>query len=315
MFASFIVGILTGFPVAWVLGGVAIGFTAIAVIVERDFGYFTGVDWSYASLVADRIWDLMDNWVLVALPMFVCMGLLFDRAGNRGRPHARRLAPLRPDARRPRRDGRADRRRARRKHRHHRRLGRAPRPARTAPHARGALRPDLCGRHRLRRRHARHPDSTEHHARTDGGPTGHVRRRSVSRRILPGAAARQPLHRLHPHLLPAFRPEVAPGPRRRAAGRPGPRDRGLHRGASSRSRADPRRARQHLLRHRHPDRGLRRRRLRRAAARRLARPPFDGGVLARRAAPRRRARRATSSGSSWAPRPSRSCCGGSAATS
>ena len=81
MFAAFIFGILTGFPVAWVLGGIAILFTAIAVIVQRDFGYFTGVDWSYTSLVADRIWDLMDNWVLVALPMFVCMGLLLDRAG------------------------------------------------------------------------------------------------------------------------------------------------------------------------------------------------------------------------------------------
>lgn len=81
MFASFIGGILTGFPVAWVLGGIAILFTAIAVIVETDFGIYTGVDWGYTSLVADRIWNLMDNWVLVALPMFVCMGLLLDRAG------------------------------------------------------------------------------------------------------------------------------------------------------------------------------------------------------------------------------------------
>ena len=81
MFATFIFGILTGFPVAWVLGGIAILFTAIAVIVEQKFGYYTGVDWSYTSLVADRIWDLMDNWVLVALPMFICMGLLLDRAG------------------------------------------------------------------------------------------------------------------------------------------------------------------------------------------------------------------------------------------
>lgn len=81
MFAAFVIGILTGFPVAWVLGGVAILFTAIAIIVERDFGFHTGVDWSYTSLVADRIWDLMDNWVLVALPMFVCMGLFLDRAG------------------------------------------------------------------------------------------------------------------------------------------------------------------------------------------------------------------------------------------
>jgi tripartite ATP-independent transporter DctM subunit len=81
MFAAFILGILTGFPVAWVLGGVAVVFTAVAVIVEADLGIHTGVDWSYASLVADRIWNLMDNWVLVALPMFVCMGLLLDRAG------------------------------------------------------------------------------------------------------------------------------------------------------------------------------------------------------------------------------------------
>jgi tripartite ATP-independent transporter DctM subunit len=81
MFGAFILGILSGFPVAWVLGGVAVLFTAIAIIVQQDFGHFTGVDWSYASIVTDRIWDLMDNWVLVALPMFICMGLFLDRAG------------------------------------------------------------------------------------------------------------------------------------------------------------------------------------------------------------------------------------------
>jgi len=81
MFGAFIIGILSGFPVAWVLGGVAVLFTAIAIIVQQDFGHFTGVDWSYASIVTDRIWDLMDNWVLVALPMFICMGLFLDRAG------------------------------------------------------------------------------------------------------------------------------------------------------------------------------------------------------------------------------------------
>jgi tripartite ATP-independent transporter DctM subunit len=81
MFGAFVLGLLSGFPVAWVLGGVAVVFTALAIVIEQDLGYYTGVDWSYTSLVADRIWDLMDNWVLVALPMFVCMGLLLDRAG------------------------------------------------------------------------------------------------------------------------------------------------------------------------------------------------------------------------------------------
>ncbi|MEE2662868.1 MAG: TRAP transporter large permease subunit [Myxococcota bacterium] len=80
MFASFIVLIFTGFPVAWVLGGLAVLFTALAIIAERDLGIFTSVDWSYASLVVDRSWDVMNNWVLVALPMFIFMGIMLDRS-------------------------------------------------------------------------------------------------------------------------------------------------------------------------------------------------------------------------------------------
>jgi tripartite ATP-independent transporter DctM subunit len=81
MFILFIVLILTGFPVGWVLGGLAVFFTALAIVFEQDLGIYTGVDWSYSSLVIERIWDLMDNWVLVALPMFILMGLLLDRSG------------------------------------------------------------------------------------------------------------------------------------------------------------------------------------------------------------------------------------------
>ncbi len=81
MFASFVLLIFTGYPVAWVLGGLAVFFTAIAVIAEADFGIATGADWAYASLSVDRIWDLMNNWVLVALPMFIFMGLMLDRSG------------------------------------------------------------------------------------------------------------------------------------------------------------------------------------------------------------------------------------------
>jgi tripartite ATP-independent transporter DctM subunit len=81
MFVSFIVLIFTGFPIAWVLGGLAVLFSAIAIVAERDLGIFTGVDWSYASLVVDRSWDVMHNWVLVALPMFVFMGVMLDRSG------------------------------------------------------------------------------------------------------------------------------------------------------------------------------------------------------------------------------------------
>lgn len=81
MFVLFIGLIFTGFPVAWVLGGLAVLFTALAIVFERDLGLYTGVDWSYTSLVVERIWAIMDNWVLVALPMFILMGLLLDRSG------------------------------------------------------------------------------------------------------------------------------------------------------------------------------------------------------------------------------------------
>ena len=39
------------------------------------------MDWSYTSLTVERIWDVMENWVMVALPMFILMGLLLDRSG------------------------------------------------------------------------------------------------------------------------------------------------------------------------------------------------------------------------------------------
>ena len=81
MFASFIVLVFSGFPVAWILGGLAVLFTAIAIIVEVDLGFTTGVDWLYTSLTVERIWNVMENWVMVALPMFIFMGLLLDRSG------------------------------------------------------------------------------------------------------------------------------------------------------------------------------------------------------------------------------------------
>ena len=84
MFVAFIALIFSGFPVAWVLGGLAILFTAVAIILEVDLGFDIGVDWAYTSLTVDRIWDVMHNWVLVALPMFIFMGLMLDRSGVAG---------------------------------------------------------------------------------------------------------------------------------------------------------------------------------------------------------------------------------------
>jgi len=81
MFLSFIALVFTGFPVAWILGGLAVLFSAFAVVLDVDFALPIGMNWAYTSLTVDRIWNVMENWVMVALPMFIFMGLLLDRSG------------------------------------------------------------------------------------------------------------------------------------------------------------------------------------------------------------------------------------------
>jgi tripartite ATP-independent transporter DctM subunit len=81
MFVAFIALLFTGFPVTWIMGGLAAVFTVLAIIAQIDLGIVTGVDWSYTSLVIDRTWDVMKNWVLVSLPLFIFMGLMLDRSG------------------------------------------------------------------------------------------------------------------------------------------------------------------------------------------------------------------------------------------
>ncbi len=81
MFLSFIALVFTGFPVAWILGGLSVLFTAFAIVLDIDFNLAIGMNWGYTSITVDRIWNVMENWVLVALPMFIFMGLLLDRSG------------------------------------------------------------------------------------------------------------------------------------------------------------------------------------------------------------------------------------------
>ena len=81
MFVTFIGLLFTGFPIALVLGGVAMIFTLVGYLADLYLGTWTGLDFLSAGMVVNRIYKLMDNWVLVALPMFIFMGLMLDRSG------------------------------------------------------------------------------------------------------------------------------------------------------------------------------------------------------------------------------------------
>ncbi|WP_028022679.1 TRAP transporter large permease [Enterovibrio calviensis] len=81
MFGSFILLLFVGIPVAWVLGGVGVGFAIIGYYSDIYLDTWTGLDFTTLGLVVNRLYKIMDNWILVALPMFIFMGNMLDRSG------------------------------------------------------------------------------------------------------------------------------------------------------------------------------------------------------------------------------------------
>ena len=83
MLVSFIVLLFTGFPVAWALAGVSILFSFIAIFGSEWFNWDTYflTDYRIFGIFVQRIWSQMSNWILVALPMFIFMGLMLERSG------------------------------------------------------------------------------------------------------------------------------------------------------------------------------------------------------------------------------------------
>lgn len=73
--------LLLGVPVGFSLGGASVMTTAMAVACDQLFGSFSGLDFQVFSLVVNRIYGLMGNWVLVALPMFILMGNFLEKSG------------------------------------------------------------------------------------------------------------------------------------------------------------------------------------------------------------------------------------------
>ncbi len=69
MFAALFVLLLLGFPVAFTLGAVALGFGSI----------FLGLD--FFNLLPLRIWGIMTNFTLLAVPLFVFMGVILEKSG------------------------------------------------------------------------------------------------------------------------------------------------------------------------------------------------------------------------------------------
>ncbi|HSJ14314.1 MAG TPA: TRAP transporter large permease subunit [Longimicrobiales bacterium] len=73
MFAAAFLMIFTGYPVAFALGGTALLFAALGV----QLGYF---DWHLLFAMPERVFGIMSNYVLLAVPFFIFMGIVLERA-------------------------------------------------------------------------------------------------------------------------------------------------------------------------------------------------------------------------------------------
>jgi TRAP-type mannitol/chloroaromatic compound transport system permease large subunit len=74
MFVGLIIVLLIGFPVAFSLGAVGIFFGLIGIKLGL-------LDFSLLQALPDRVWAVMSNDTLLAVPFFTFMGLILERSG------------------------------------------------------------------------------------------------------------------------------------------------------------------------------------------------------------------------------------------
>ncbi|MEO8398195.1 MAG: TRAP transporter large permease subunit, partial [Ignavibacteriaceae bacterium] len=68
-FIAVLIFLLSGFPVAFTLGGISLIFGV----------FYFGL--SFFNLLPLRIWGIMNNYVLIAVPLFIFMGVMLEKSG------------------------------------------------------------------------------------------------------------------------------------------------------------------------------------------------------------------------------------------
>ncbi|MGD8326675.1 MAG: TRAP transporter large permease subunit [Sphingomonadales bacterium] len=80
MFAVACVALMAGYPVAFTLAGVAIIFAAVALGLEYFLDVPIPLDVGYLTALSDRMFGLTLNTTLLAVPLFVAMGVALERS-------------------------------------------------------------------------------------------------------------------------------------------------------------------------------------------------------------------------------------------
>ncbi|MEM8798578.1 MAG: TRAP transporter large permease subunit [Pseudomonadota bacterium] len=80
MFATAFLCLMAGFPVAFTLAGVALLFGGIGIIATNAGVGDLAMDERVLTLMPERIYAIIQNEVLLAVPMFVLMGVVLERS-------------------------------------------------------------------------------------------------------------------------------------------------------------------------------------------------------------------------------------------
>ncbi len=81
MFASLVVFLLMGYPVAFSLAANGLFFFAIGVWLTPYSGGAFNLDWPLLDALNQRVWGTMSNETLLAIPFFTFMGIVLERSG------------------------------------------------------------------------------------------------------------------------------------------------------------------------------------------------------------------------------------------
>ena len=73
LFLSICLALMGGFPVAFTLGGMSLLFAGLGVLT----GTFDG---GYLTALPNRLFGIMNNQTLLAVPLFVCMGVMLEKS-------------------------------------------------------------------------------------------------------------------------------------------------------------------------------------------------------------------------------------------
>jgi TRAP-type mannitol/chloroaromatic compound transport system permease large subunit len=81
MFAALVLFLLAGYPVAFSLAAVGLSFFVIGVELAPYSGGIVNLSWPLLRTLPERIFGVMSNETLLAIPFFAFMGLILERSG------------------------------------------------------------------------------------------------------------------------------------------------------------------------------------------------------------------------------------------